>query len=389
MMKKQYFIYAFVLSMMFLTACRLQDAQVAPVGKPIEYVGPTLKMKQLLDSSNLSIYKAIWKKVNMDSVIGNKGLQAYTVLAPSDEAFTTAGITAAKVNTMTVADLDTLLFYHVLDTWISGDQLNRLHGNNNMRSLLTRIDFPGFYDNSPYIYYQYLGVHAGKLIINGAPHPFKTLEATNGTIYVLDEMLKKPERDMYDYLTGNPDFEYLMEALRISDSIYQNSWSSPTSIKLLKNTAENRGITFFAPTNRAFQAAGFKTIDDLRRRALLYPVDYAHYDDNYYYVTPTTSLDSLLSVNHLDFNGVVRADYPVMLFSNDFTDNLSLAGFTIKPGAQFHDAPQFIRLSFTSSNGSVMVKQIGSSQPAYKLVTTDLLFNNGVIHVIEDGLFKP
>ncbi|NLR82430.1 fasciclin domain-containing protein [Chitinophaga eiseniae] len=388
-MKKNYFTYTFTLVLLFLAGCQLKDAQVAPIGKPIDYTGPSLKIRQLLDSSNLTIYKSIWKKVNMDSVIADKTLQAYTLLAPSDDAFAKAGITADKVNTMAVADLDTLLFYHVLDSWVSGDQLQRLSGSNNMHTLLTRIDFPGFYSNNPYIYYQYLGLHNGKLIVNGKPHPLKALEATNGTIYVLDEVQNKPEQDMYGYLTTHPEFSFLVEAFRISDSIYQQSWANPTMTRLLQITSDNKPVTLFAPTNRAFQQSGFKTIDDLRQRALLYPVDGAHYDDNAFYVSPTTSLDSLLSANHLDFNGAMRADYPLMLFSNDLTDNPLLSGFQIRPGAAYHEPPQFIRLAFAGSNGSILVNQVKSPLPPRKLVTTDLLFLNGVIHVVDDGLFMP
>lgn len=389
MMKRKYFIYTFTLSFLFLSACRLKDAQVTPVGKPIEYSGPSLLIRKLLDSTNLTIYKAIWKKVNMDSVIDAGGYQAYTLLAPSDDAFTKAGITADKVNSIPVEQLDTLLLYHVLDTWLSSIQLKQLNGSNNMKSLLRRIDYPGYYSNNPFIYYQYLGLHGGKLMVNGKPHPLNALEATNGTIYILDEVLKKPEQDMYEYLGSNPDFFYFMESVRINDSIYKTSWANPQLTRLLQTTSDHRSFTLFAPTNRAFQQSGFKTVDDIRQRALLYPVDWAHYDNNNYYVYPTTSMDTVLSANHLDYNGGMRVNYPLVLFSNDLTDNPSLSGFQISPGSQYHEGPQFIRLNFTSSNGAIMVKQTGSALPARKLVTTDLLLRNGVIHVIDDGLFMP
>ncbi|MBC9913021.1 fasciclin domain-containing protein [Chitinophaga varians] len=388
-MKRQYFIYTFALFLLFLSACRLEDAQVAPLGKPLEYAGPTRKIRELLDSTNLTVYKAIWKKVNMDSVITDGALQAYTLLAPTDESFAKAGITVDKINDMPVADLDTLLFYHVLDSWISGDQLKKLTGSNNMRSLLRRTDLPGFYSNDPYIYAQYLGYHDGKLMINGKPYTLKPLEAINGTIYVLDAVLNKPEQDMYDYLLSKPEFSYLMEAFRISDSIYQSAWKQPQITKLLMTTSENKSFTLFAPTNRAFQQSGFNTVDDLRQRALRYEVGYSYYDDNMYYVSPTTSLDSVLSVNHLDFNAAMKPTYPLVLFSNDLTDNAMLSGFQIRPGATYHEGPQFIRLAFTNNAGSILVKQFNTPLPARKLVTTDLLFRNGVIHVIDDGLFMP
>ncbi|MBC9929782.1 fasciclin domain-containing protein [Chitinophaga qingshengii] len=388
-MKRNYFIYTFALSLLFLSACRLKDAQVTPVGKPLEYAGPTRKIRELLDSTNLTVFKAIWKKANMDSVILEGGWQAYTLLAPTDEGFAKAGITLDKVNNMPVAQLDTLLFYHTLETWVSGDGLKNLIGNNSMRTLLKRSDLPGFYANDPYIYYHYLGYHGGKLMVNGQPYTLKALEATNGTIYVLDAVLNKPEQDMIDYLKSKPEFSYLLEAFRISDSIYQATWKTPMVTRLLMNTPENKSFTLFAPTNHAFQQAGFNTVDDLRQRALSYPVDYSYYDDHMFYVSPTTSLDSVLSANHLDFNSAMRVNVPLVLFSNDLTDNSLLPGFMIRAGSQMHEPPQYIRLSFANTGGSIMVKQLNSALPARKLVTTDLLFRNGVIHVIDDGLLMP
>ncbi|RBL91382.1 fasciclin domain-containing protein [Chitinophaga flava] len=385
----KFFIYTMTLSMLFFSACRLKDAQVTPVGEPLPYNGPSQTVKQILDGSGFTIYKAIWKKVNMDSVMADNGSQAYTLLVPADDAFTKAGMTLNTVNTMPVADLDSLLFYHVVDTWLSGDQLKTLTGSNAMRSLLTRGDLPNYSDRFPYYYYQYLGLHDGKLVINGKPHPLKTMEGTNGTLYVLDEVLKKPEKDMIDYLKNNPDFSMLMEACRINDSIYRLNWGSQGFTQLLSTDARSKQFTFFAPTNQAFQKAGFNTVDDLRKRALRWPVGYQHYDENGYYVTPYTSLDSMFLANHLDYSGATQAEYPLQLFSNDLMDNPALANYLIKAGSLAHPPSQYIRLVFTSSAAGIMVRQLNSPSPAVPLATTDLLFRNGVIHVINDGMLMP
>lgn len=388
-MKTRYFNIYLLLLVLFVAACRQPDAQVTPIGKSITYAGPSKTIRQLLDSTGLTIYKAIWNKTNMDSVMANKSVQAYTLLAPSDAAFTAAGITIDKVNAMPVAALDTILFYNTLSNWISSDRIKSLMGNMAIRTFLTQADFADFTSWSPYTYYQYLGLHNGKLMVNGKPHPFQPLDATNGTIYVLDQLLSKPDQDMMDYLGNNPDFTFFIEACRLSDSIYQSMWGQQGFTKML-TTNQGAGLfTLFAPTNHAFQVAGFKTFDDLAARALLYPVDYPHYDANNYYVTPLTSLDSVLLVNHLDYNGNTRPEYPMVLFSNDWSDNPSLSNFLIKGGSMYQNPPQYIRLSCSVAGDKVLLKQLGSTAAPLSLLTTDLLFRNGVIHVINDGLFMP
>ncbi|WP_143307185.1 fasciclin domain-containing protein [Chitinophaga vietnamensis] len=387
-MKKQYFIYASLLVMLLMAACRQKDAQVAPVGKPLEYKGPQKTIRQLLDSTNFSIYKAMWKIVNMDSVIQAQTLQGYTLLVPTDEAFKAFGITAGNISSLDATTLDTLLRYHIIDSWLPGDRIRSIAGNMSLHSLLRATDFGDYNSWSFYTYLQYLGVHNGKLMINGKPHPLNTLEATNGTIYVIDEVLQKPQQDMIDYLSNNPDFTFLMEAFRLNDSVYQSNWGQPLfTQQLLSSTQRFHQLTLFAPTNHAFQQAGFKTLDDLRQRANLYPVGYPYYDDNQYYQWPLTSLDSLLSVNRLDYNGAATPDYPMQLFSNDLTDNPALANYLIKAGSPSHNGPQNIRLMFGMAGGSITAKQLGASTPALPLLSTDLLFRNGVIHVINDGLF--
>ena len=383
--------YICLLLAILFSACRQEDLQVTPVGKPLAYSGPSKTVRQLMDSAGLTIYKAAWEQVNMDSVIAGKKLQAYTLLAPSDAAFAAAGITAANIGSTPVAVLDTIMLYHTMDTWLSPGQLKALQGNMTMTSLLTRADFADFRSYSPYICYQFLGFHEGKLMVNGKPHPLTALEGIDGTIYVLDEVQPKPDQDMIDYLQNNPNFTFFMEACRLSDSLYDDMWLNQGFTDMLTTQQSSpKPITLLAPTNHAFQQAGINTFDDLRELALRYPVDWPHYNDEWYYVPVYTSLDSLLMLHKLDFSMAARPQGPVVIFSNDMTDNPSLTNFLITSGGRYQSPPHYIRLAFSTSGGQIMVKQEGNNTaPARTVTATSPLFRNGVIHVIDDGLIVP
>jgi uncharacterized surface protein with fasciclin (FAS1) repeats len=382
----------YIASLLFLAcmACQKKDLQVTPVGGSLPYSGPNKTVSALLDSTNLTLFKAAWKRVNMDSVIKTTPYQAVTVLAPTDDAFAAAGITMNDINTLPVEDLDTLVFYHTLTSWLTQGALKTTLGNISMGSALIRTDFNGFYSNSPYTYYQYTGLKDGKLMVNGKPHTYSALDATNGTIYMIDSVLRKPDMYMIDYLANNPDFTFFMRSVEINDSLNQTVFNFDEFMTMLStvNTFQS-SFTVIAPTNNAFHAAGYNTLDDLLARATRAPMQYAGYDENYYYVNPTSPLDSQLMSLHLDFNVNAKPARPYLIFSNDMSDNPSLGGMLINPGSQYSNPPQYLRLSFSTSGSQILVSQIGSPIKAQPLATTDMLFMNGVIHVLDAGLVAP
>lgn len=382
-------IYIALLLLIAFAACRQKDLQVTPVGQPLPYKGSQKTVSQLLDSSNLTIFKAAWKRVNMDSTLASQALQAYTVLAPTDDAFKAAGLTMDAINSMDLNDLDTLVRYHMIDTWVTMDQLKSAIGNAQFRSVLKRWDIPYYSENDPYYYIHCLGLHGGKLMINGTAHPLNALDAKNGSVYMIDQVQRKPENDMIDYLQNNPDFSLFMMACQINDSIYINNYVYVTFLDMLTESSDTRQFTLFVPDNNAFHAAGYYTYDDLLARATRNPVEYAYVDPDNYYVNPVSSLDSQLIALHLDFNDANRPQRPVLYYSNDLTDNPSLSGALLYAGQQYSNPPQHVRLKFSTSGDKILISQLGSSLPAVPLVKTDLRFRNGVIHVIDAGLLTP
>ncbi|HEY0274205.1 MAG TPA: hypothetical protein VGC22_13520, partial [Chitinophaga sp.] len=255
-------------------------------------------------------------------------------------------------------------------------------------TFLYRPAGPPYYNN-PYNDFQYLGVHNGQLMVNGRPHPLRAVDALNGTVFLLDEVLKKPERLMIDYLKNNPNFTFYMEAIRLDDSLYLPYSGYPSFGPILSSLTY--GITVFAPTNNAFHKAGFNTFEDLRARALLHEATRSPYPYNTpdnYTVIDLTSLDSLLRINSLDVNGFMVSSLRDLYFTNDFTDNLALPNLVLIPGAPYSRPPWTIRMQFSTSGDKVLAKEIGSNLAPIPLSdSVNMVFINGVIHVVDADLF--
>ncbi|HVI44039.1 MAG TPA: fasciclin domain-containing protein [Chitinophaga sp.] len=372
-----------------LFSCKQEDLQVTPIGEPVPYTGISKNMTQLLDSTNYSILKAIWKKANMDAVMRDKAITAYTLLAPTDAAFEAAGINMTSVNNMSVEDADTLLHYHLIANRISPASLKTAVGNIGQVSLL-QADIPDYSPWSKYVYRHFIGIHGGKLMIDGRTFPLKALEATNGTIYELNEVLQRPKEDMLSYLQNDPRFSMFLEALRINDSVYYPFHDYAKGLPSLRNSDKTAPFTVFAPTNEAFAKAGFHTSEDLMALATRYPVGDPFYDDDYYYQYPVTSLDSLLLPHRSNIMVYGSgASFPIVFLSNDLTDNPGVTGFIIRTASPGQAGTLIFNLEFTHDGDNISVRRLKSKAPFVPVVEKDKFFLNGVIHVVNDGLFVP
>lgn len=388
-MKK--FIYTLLLVATCWAACRQEDAQVAPVGKPIPGAATPATVRQLLDSSNLSIYKAIYQRVNMDSILAAQNILAYTLLAPSDSAFNAAGYTKESVAAMAVNDLDSLVLYHAVASPLTSSALESALGNIPGYSMLTASNFADYSSYQPYHYFQYLGVHMGKLMVNGKAHPLRPLDGSNGAIYILDEVLQKPIYDMIDYLQMHPEFSQYLEAYRISDSVNDDFlyYNQIDYLPTLVSANMYKPFTIIAPTNHAFTQAGFNTSDDFRARAIRYPMNYPGYlqvGSHTYYAATFNSLDSMLMSTHMDLCYFNYTQFPLLYFSNDFSDNASLSNALLQGGSDYRPPPTYLRWHFQQSGGKLMINQVNPDFAPVPLTQTDIVCRNGVIHVIDDNL---
>lgn len=202
------------------------------------------------DAANFSILKAALVKTDLLNTFRNPG--SYTVFAPKNSAFTTAGITEASIATMTttqVAALKKQLQYHVLSVGtLSAD----FPTNGYMNS------FSPFGTSTSISISLHTNKASGVVLNGGTTNGGATvleadINASNGVIHVVDALLSIPK--IHNLIIANPELSSLVGVLT----------SAPQAAVLTDLTTTATGATnalsrtVFAPTNDAFSSAAFLT----------------------------------------------------------------------------------------------------------------------------------
>jgi transforming growth factor-beta-induced protein len=199
-----------------------------------------------------------------------------TVFAPTNAAFQAAGF--ADENAVNNADLNTLkgiLLYHVIGSGrFFSDQVPE------------QLTAFGTLHSEPL---QLLRDPTGSVAVNGRIVSQADLEANNGVIHVIDDILLPPPGNTIEAVTRNADLTFLAAALvRVN---------STTEFDILGELLRGTN-TVFAPTNAAFQAAGFANIAAIQaadlsvlRRILLYHVVQSRFFTPQFNVGELTTLE--------------------------------------------------------------------------------------------------
>jgi len=265
--------------------------------------------------ANFSILVDALSKADLVNALSGKG--PFTVFAPTNDAFEmlfeTLGVNG--IEDLSAEALTPILLYHVV-------------GSKAMSSDLTT----GYYetlsaatpDNKGMVIYAM--VNNGVMINNSVNVVTADIEATNGVVHVIDEVILPPT--VVDIAIQNANFSTLVAAVAKAGLVEASSAEGP--------------YTVFAPTNAAFDAAftalGISGLDDLTAEALT-PI-------LLYHVVPDNVLASEVSA------GMV----PTLNTDSNITISVSDAG---------------VMLDGTAN-----------------VVATDVQGSNGVIHAI-DGVILP
>jgi uncharacterized surface protein with fasciclin (FAS1) repeats len=153
---------------------------------------------------------------------------ALTVFAPTNQAFADAGIT--DVNAVPVNDLAEILLYHVVDAEVPSSNVAA-------GSVTSFGGSPFFISIAP----------DNSIWINGSAEIIETdLDATNGVVHVIDNVLMEPTQSIAEIAVGftmetNPEFTQLVGAL------------SRASLVSAVSGGFDDNLTVFAPTDAAFE----------------------------------------------------------------------------------------------------------------------------------------
>ncbi|MBO9727303.1 MAG: fasciclin domain-containing protein [Chitinophaga sp.] len=385
-----------LLLLLSFAACKKQDIEPEPVGEAIPYKpGPDKTWQQQLAASPYTRFREAWQRAGMDETVKKGGAGFYTLLVPDDKAFDEAGWTSDKIKNTDAATLTSLLTYYVMPARLVPESIASVNGSTptatlSSRELTGRDEWYG----TKYTDFLFPAKSGDSLIINGNALAKwgQYLEGSNGIIYPIEHLIAQPQQTMWEYLQSQPQFSLYVDAIRISDSLYASVWMNEKSA-FLKSSPTFAQFTLFAPTNEAFIKNGFHNADDILQFNLRsWPLPDPGYDDNMFWQTPSTAMDSILNAcgpevataSQLDLNYRVGPVY----FSNDLVNNASgLSGIVLRAGQRYNEGPVIIRLSFINNNGQPGIRRINTNYPYIPLKQKNTRVINGVVHEVDD-LFK-
>lgn len=236
--------------------------------------GVTDNLATVASQNNLKVFVAAVKAAQMDTAFQYLG--QYTVFAPTDSAFNAAGITEANVGTLPAATLRAVLRQHILSGRTTS--LSLLPGPN---AAYRPINVEYLYTST---YLPTTGSFAG-VFFNGKRLVQADIPANNGLIHKINGVLLPSSSSLTELLNSNSNLSFLQAAINRAGLL----------ATLQGLTAP---VTLLAPTNAAFQAAGFADINAINA------------------ADPTT-LGNILR-NHVIVNGASAAAPLRRLFSCDF-----------------------------------------------------------------------
>lgn len=181
------------------------------------------------NSSDLSLFKHALDKENLGYDL--KVTPNITLLAPTNDAFTAAGINQNYIDTMAAARLHNLIYYHILGNTV---------GASRFPTSDTVLTLQGTHI--------YISSNIAGKFINGITIKQGDIAATNGLVHKLNAVLRPPVDTLGKIIKTDTTLSYFNAALQ------------RTKIVLLNNVGK---YTLFAPTNAAFRKAGYSTAQDV------------------------------------------------------------------------------------------------------------------------------
>ncbi|MEO7209398.1 MAG: fasciclin domain-containing protein [Chitinophagaceae bacterium] len=232
-----------------------------------------------------------------------------TFLLPDNAAFQNAGIDQAYLDNLSVDALTTLVLYHEIGQKINSTEFplgDTIHTASNLH-VFSNINDSGIF-------------------INGVHLKLTDIQATNGLVHLLEKALVPPTSTLYDVVAANPDLTLLKAAVDKAN---------------LASALQTSGkYTVFAPTNEAFNTAGFMTVADINNA-------------------------DVAVITKIVQDHVLATEF----FKSDF-----IAGVTLK-NLQGDD------LLVSSTPPSVSL--VGTTQPPSSVSIFDIIGTNGVAQVVD------
>lgn len=167
----------------------------------------------------------------------------FTVFAPTDDAF--AALPAGTLESLTPEQLTEILLYHVVSGNVSSEQAAQLDSAETLAGKSVQIR-----------------AENGAVMINDAEVIAADVEASNGVIHVIDQVLLPPsEEAMAEDEMAMPEMDLVETA--IADGRFTTLVAAVEAAGLVETLQSEGPFTVFAPTDDAFAVLGEETIAGL------------------------------------------------------------------------------------------------------------------------------
>ncbi|WP_439506015.1 fasciclin domain-containing protein [Sediminibacterium sp.] len=181
------------------------------------------------NNASFTTLKAAVEKAGIGSALSSGSL---TVFAPDDAAFAAAGITASTLQTLTAAQVADILTYHVLTVKVGSADVPVSDGVVTLQGKKL-----------------FASRNANGVFVNGIKVKSADINASNGVVHVIENVLIPPTQTIQQIAAENPNLSLLVAAV--------------SKAGLLNAIGAEGKLTVFAPTNSAFNAAGFNSTADI------------------------------------------------------------------------------------------------------------------------------
>ncbi len=430
---KNYLQYclAALLLLVVISSCKKDEFVLPPEGEKVPYADPNLKsLGEVLKASPYQLFLKVYQRSNMDSVLN--GRFAHTLLAPTDAAMQAAGYTEASIDAMTAGEADALVAFLTIRGKFTQENLQQRRAISKQypccpvqitRFIPITTAMVRHRSNMTLITTGIISlISADKFLVNGLPEgDIKNgQDASNGYIWPLDKVLQKPvDKSFWEVLKADPRFSMLMEVQRLADSTYDkryriafeeamgydpggNGWINDNRARyeakagLLPDWSGTVLLYFnmmFAPTNEAFQKAGFQSVQEVMAWNDKYATT-GVFDWNTWQISNFGFPSDTVLAYHWDFGrdnlmysgvyGKAPGQMPTVFFRNDLNDPY-LADYPVNhlPGSVNYLMP----FAYGKNGDKPTVKIKGSDAPPATVIET-IPTVMGPLHVV-DRLLIP
>ncbi|RYY41123.1 MAG: fasciclin domain-containing protein [Chitinophagaceae bacterium] len=288
--------------------------------------GISANVATVAENNGLTIFAGAMRRAGMDSTFAYLG--QYTIFAPTDSAFAAAGISASAIASLPVETVRVLLRNHILS------------GRTTLMSFLPGPNAAYTNLNRDTLFVTGVGTPPTAFYINGRKVTQTDIAANNGVIHKIAGVLAPAGGNFMTTIGAATNLTFFAAAINRAN--LANTF----------NTVGNRW-TVFAPTNAAFQAAGFADI------AAINAAD------------PTT-LANILRYHALPAASLVSSNR--IAFSSDLAARYGGTSINTVQGT-----PVLIGAGGTTVKGT-------SNATAATITVSDILYRSGVLHVIDKVL---